>query len=70
MFLPNKKYGSLLEFSPTNNISSKTFNSEFDEIKVWFTTQNSKPLEIEDVINLTLVIKWRFKNEIFNRTKR
>ena len=57
MFLPNKKYGSLLEFSPTNNISSKTFNSEFDEIKVWFTTQNSKPLEIEDVINLTLVIK-------------
>ena len=35
----------------------KTFNSEYDEIKIWFTDQNSEPLEIEDRINLTLVIK-------------
>ena len=35
----------------------KTFNSEYDEIKVWFTDQNSKPLEMEDRINLTMVIK-------------
>ena len=33
------------------------FNSEYDEIVVWFTDQNSKPLEIEDRINLTMVIK-------------
>ena len=26
-------------------------------IEVWFTDQNSQPLEIEDRINLTLVIK-------------
>ena len=32
----------------------KTFNSEFQEIKVWFTNQNSKPLEVKDK---TLVIK-------------
>ena len=31
----------------------------YDEIKVWFTDQNSKQLEIEDRINLTMVIKWR-----------
>ena len=31
----------------------KTFNSEYDKIKVWFTDQNSQPLEIEDRINLT-----------------
>ena len=27
------------------------------EIKVLFTDQNSQPLEMEDIINLTLVIK-------------
>ena len=56
-FVPNKPFGSLLEISPTNHIFLKTFNSEYDEIKVWFTDQNSKPLEIEDRINLTMVIK-------------
>ena len=57
IFVPNKLFGSLLEMSPTNHIFLKTFNSEYDEIKVWFTDQNSKPLEIEDRINLTMVIK-------------
>ena len=56
-FVPNKPFGSLLEISPTNHIFLKTFNSEYDEIKIWFTDQSSKPLEIEDRINLTLVIK-------------
>ena len=36
------------------NVFLKTFNSEFQEIKVWFTNQNSKPLEVKDK---TLVIK-------------
>ena len=56
-FVPNKPLGSLLEISPTNHIFLKTFDSEFQEIKVWFTDQTSKPLEVEDKINLTLVIK-------------
>ena len=56
-FVPNKPFGSLLEISPTNHIFLKTFNSEYDEIIVWFTDQNSKPLKIEDRINLTMVIK-------------
>ena len=51
-FVPNKPFGSLLEISPTNHIFLKTFDSEYDEIKVWFTDQNSRPLEIEDRINL------------------
>ena len=57
MFVPNKPFGSLLEISPTNHIFLKTFNSEYDEIKVWFTDQNSKPSEMEDRINLKMVIK-------------
>ena len=58
-FVPNKPFGSLLEISPTNHIILKIFNSEYNEIKVWFTDQNSQPLEIDDRINLTMVIKLR-----------
>ena len=54
-FVPNKSFGSLLDISPSNHIFLKTFNSEYDEIIVWFTNQNSKPLEIEYRINLTMV---------------
>ena len=57
MFVPNKPFGSLLEISSTNHIFLKTFNSEYEEIKVWFTDQNSQPLEIEERKNLTMVIK-------------
>ena len=46
-----------LEISPKNHIFFKKFNSEFQAIEIWFTNQNSQPLEIEDTINLTLVIK-------------
>ena len=56
-FVPNKPFVSLLEISPKNLIFWKTFNSEFQEIKVWFTDQNNKPLKIEDKINLILIIK-------------
>ena len=55
-FVPNKPFGSLLEISPLNHIFLKTFNSEFQQIKVWFTDQNSKPLEVEDKINITLIV--------------
>ena len=58
VFVPNKSFCSLLEISPTNHIFLKTFNSEYNEIEVWFTDQNSQPLEIEDRINSTMVIKW------------
>ena len=56
-FVPNKPFGSLLEISSANYIFLKTFNSEYSEIKVWFIDQNSQPLEIDDRINLTMVIK-------------
>ena len=56
-FVLNKPFGSLLEISPTNHIFLKTFNSEYDEIIVWFTDQNSQLLEIEDRINLMMVVK-------------
>ena len=56
-FVPNEAFASLLEISPTNHVFLKTFNSEFQEIKIWFTDQTSTPLEVEDKINVTLIIK-------------
>ena len=32
-------------------------NTEFSFIEVWFTDQNSKQLEIENNINMTLLIE-------------
>ena len=58
-FVPNKTFGSLLEILSPNHFFFflKTFNSEFQEIKIWFTDQKCKPLELEDKINITLIIK-------------
>ena len=46
-FVPNKSFGQLLDISPKNFIFFKTLNSEFSYIQVWFTDQNSKPLEMK-----------------------
>ena len=51
-----KSFGQLLDISPKKFMFLKTFNSEFSYIEVWFTDQNSKPLEIENKISITLVI--------------
>ena len=45
-FVPNKSFGQLLDISPENFIFLKTFDLEFPYIEVWFTNQNSYPLEI------------------------
>ena len=55
-FVSNKSFGQLLGISSKSFIFSKTFNSEFSWIEVWFTDQNFKPLEIENKTNIILVI--------------
>ena len=55
-FVSNKTFGSLLEIIK-NHVFFKTFNSEFQEVDIWLTDQTSKPLEVEDKINITLIIK-------------
>ena len=54
-FVLNKSFDQLLDISPKNFIFLKTFNSELSYTEVWFTDQNSTPLETEDKINITLV---------------
>ena len=56
-FVSNKPFGGLLESSPTNFILLKTFYSEFQTIKVWFTNENSQSIETEDRINFPSGIK-------------
>ena len=55
-FVRNRKFGQLLNISPHVFIMMNTINTEFSSVEVWFTDQSSKPLEIEDNINLTLII--------------
>ena len=55
--IANKPFGSFLEVSPKSHIFLKTLNPEFQDFKEWFKNQNGQPLETEDRMNLTLVIK-------------
>ena len=55
-FVSDKSFGQVLDISLENFIFLKTFDSEFSYIGVWFTNQNSNPLEIDNKINIPLVI--------------
>ena len=35
----------------------KTTNAEFSFTEIWFTNQNNRPLETEDNVNITLIIR-------------
>ena len=56
ILVPNKLFGQLLDISIKNFIFLKPFDSKFSYIELWFSDQNSKPLEIEDEISIILVI--------------
>ena len=60
-FVPNKLFGQLLDILPKNFIFLKTFDSEFSYFEVCLIDQNSKPLEIEYEINITLVVSQSVK---------
>ena len=55
-FVPNKQYGQLISISPHSLVFLKTMNTEFSEIEIWFTDQNNNALEIEDIVNISLII--------------
>ena len=55
-FTTNKSHAYLLNVKLSNLVILKICNSEFGEIIITFTYQNSIPLEREDKVNLTLLI--------------
>ena len=56
-FVPSNAFGQLLFVEPKTMKQSKTTDSVFDYIDVWFTDQNNRPLEIEDDVSLRLIIQ-------------
>ena len=51
-FMPSKQFEQLINILP----HSLTTNTKFSSTEVWFTYQNSEPLEIENNVNMTLII--------------
>ena len=55
-FLPTKQFGQLITIAPHLLTMLNTANAQFFSIEVWFTDQNSKQLEIEDNVKMTIII--------------
>ena len=55
-FVPNKLFGQLIIITPHSLTIPKTINAEFLFIKIWFTDENNRPLEIEDNVTITLIV--------------
>ena len=56
IFVRNISFSQLLDISQQIFVFLKIFSSEFWYIEGWCTDQNSKLLEMEDKIKITLVI--------------
>ena len=54
--VPNNSFCELLDIPPQTFTFPKSFSSEFSYIEISFTDRNSKRLDKEDKINITLVI--------------
>ena len=55
-FVPNKQFSQLITITSHSPTMLKTTNAEFSFIKIWFTDQNNRSLEIEHNVNITLII--------------
>ena len=55
-FVPNKQFWQLITIASHSLTIINTTNTEFSSTEVWFTYENSKQLEIEDNVNMTLII--------------
>ena len=55
-FVLNKQFGQLITISPHSLTVLKIINAEFKSMQLRFTDQNNRPLEIEDIVNIKLII--------------
>ena len=56
LFILNKSQAYLLNVEPSNLVFLKTYITEFDNITITITDQNSILLETEDKVSLMLLI--------------
>ena len=54
-FKINKQFGQLITIAPHSPTMLKTTNAEFSFIEIWFTDQNSRQLQIENNVNITII---------------
>ena len=59
-FVPNSRFGSLLSITPQVLKYCDTADSIFDYIEISFTDQNGRPLEIDDDITASIIIKNKY----------
>ena len=62
-FVPNKQFEQFINISPHSLTMMNTANTKFSFVKVWFTDQASKALEIEDNSYWVDIIKMRYSTE-------
>ena len=56
-FVPNSRFGSLLSITPQVLKYCDTVDSIFDYFEISFTDQNGRPLQIDDDITVSIIIK-------------
>ena len=56
-FAPNSRFGSLLSIKPQVLKCCDTVDSIFDYIEISFADPNGRPIEIDDDITVTIIIK-------------
>ena len=59
-FVPNSRFGSLLSITPQALRYCDNVDSIFDYIEISFADQNGRPLEIDDNITVTIIIKNKY----------
>ena len=63
-FVPNSKFGNLLSITPQELKYCDTVGSIFDYIEISFTDQTSRPLQIDDNITVSKIIKNQYASII------
>ena len=58
-FVLNKQFDQLITISLHLLTMLKPSDAEFQSIQLSFTDKNNRPLEIEDSVNITLIIKYK-----------
>ena len=56
-FASNSRFGSLLSIAPQVLKYCDTVDSIFDYIEILFTDQNNRPLQIDDDVTISVIIK-------------
>ena len=59
-FVPNSRFGSLLSIAAQVLKYCDTVDSIFDYIEISFTGQHGRPLEIDDDITVSIIIKNKY----------